>query len=325
MIDFLLRLVRKKKDPAPLMPVVLGYDEQGSDIIADLAEAAHWAIQGRTRSGKTSTLYGILYQAVKQGAVIAGIDPDGILFDPLEAHPRPDLRASGVSPAENLDAIQSLVAEMEQRTKWLRRSRLDKIPLTEFPLVVAVFDEFPKTLASAEADDKAAGRKPAERIEPQIFQALSRLIYESAKVGFRVVLVSQRADASIIGGAVRANIGTLLCFGIDRQGVSMFWPYLDSDAQDQPSNFQPGEALVSLPTSPEPVHAQMDYLAYAEFCARIWRHATRDAGKTVETGRTWEKEKKPPATVCISPDGVKSDVVTYVHDKRSKDRQGDTR
>ena len=324
MIDFLLRLVRKKKDPAPLMPVVLGYDEQGSDIIADLAEAAHWAIQGRTRSGKTSTLYGVLYQAVKQGAVIGGIDPDGILFDPLEGYPRPDLRASGVSPAENLEAMQSLIAEMEKRTKWLRKSHLDKIPLTEFPLVMAVFDEFPKTLASAEADDKAAGRKPAERIQPQIFQALSRLIYESAKVGFRVVLVSQRADASIIGGAVRSNIGTLICFGIDRQGVAMFWPHLDSDAQDQPANYRPGEALVSLPTSPEPIHAQMDYLAYGEYCRRILRHATRDAGKTVESGRTWEKEKTPPASADNTPGDTKSSMVTRSNDKPSKDRRGDT-
>ena len=319
MIDFLLRWFRKTKDPAPLMPVVLGYDEHGGDIIADLAEAAHWAIQGRTRSGKTSTLYGVLYQAVKQGAVIGGIDPDGILFDPLEAYPRPDLRASGATPAENLEAMQSLVAEMEQRIEWLRRSHLDKIPLTQFPLVMAVFDEFPKTLASAEADDKATGRKPAERIQPQIFHALSRLIFESAKVGFRVVLVSQRADASVIGGAVRANIGTFICFGIDRQGVAMFWPYLDSEAQDQPANYRPGEALVSLPTSPEPVHAQMDYLAYGEYCRRILRHAIRDAGKTVENGRNWEKEKTPPATDRNSPGDMKSVRVTWLNDNRTED------
>jgi S-DNA-T family DNA segregation ATPase FtsK/SpoIIIE len=92
-------------------------------------------------------------------------------------------------------------------------------------------------------DPKGAGR--AARA------AVSRLLAESHKAGMRVVLVAQRADAAVIGGAERANLGGRLSFRVDNpDAVRMLHPAADAAVIAEHLDAPAGVALLSLPGVP---------------------------------------------------------------------------
>lgn len=67
-----------------IAPIRIGRRKDGSgDIWVDLADAAHWLMQGITRSGKSALTYAILSQCVQMPHVkIVGVDPTAILLGP---------------------------------------------------------------------------------------------------------------------------------------------------------------------------------------------------------------------------------------------------
>ena len=234
------------------IPVRLGRTERGTDLVLDLGDSWHTALQGMSRSGKSVLTYALLAGvAHRRDVVVCGIDPTGILLNPWSGYPGAEYRCLGASDmVAASDALQRIVDEMDRRIAWLLDHDLDKVPeyTAEMPLLLVVLEEYPGTLSAAQGDDQAAGRKPAEKVEPKIQRNVRRLVQEGAKAGIRLLLIAQRMDASIVGGAERSNLGNRFTMRVDnRDAVTMLHPTAPPELVEKVNRFTPGVGFVERP------------------------------------------------------------------------------
>lgn len=259
--------MRDALDDCTLAPVV-GRKEDGEDLVMDFLSASHTAIQGQTRSGKSVLCYVALSQLHGHpDAEIWGIDPNAVLLSPLSEH-APERFVLGSDPEKAEALLQSLVTLMDDRIKILTRDRIDKLEnfSPDLPLIVLILEEFPALIRSAEMYDKPL--KTSERITPKIRALVGRLVSESAKAGIRVVLITQRADADILDGASRAQMGQRISFGVDNaDAVRMLHPAATPETALLTTTFRAGRCL-TFQDRKEAI-AQIDYIDYPTYLARI--------------------------------------------------------
>lgn len=267
-----VRLADARLEQSSVPAVRVGRHEDGSDVVVDLQEATHVAIQGMTRSGKSCFSYSLLSGLAHATAVeVVGCDPTAILLGPWVGRPGGRFRATGGGDmAAHATALDNLVAEMDIRITQLVESRRDKLEAftSEMPLLVTVLEEYPGLLAAAESEDRAAGRSMKERVAPRIVANVRRLVQEGAKVGVRVVIIAQRFDAAIVGGAERSNLGYRMSFRVDRQGQHMLHPDLDSQVGEQVREFAPGVGVLDAPGTPTAVF-KSDLTEYEAYVRRV--------------------------------------------------------
>jgi len=256
-----------------LVPIRIGRDEHGEDVYIDLRDSWHVGIQGMSRSGKSCLAYAILtLAAMMLEVVVCGCDPTGILFAPWAAAPGQLLRASGTRETLAVRAaVSAIVDEMERRIAMLPELDLDKF--SEFtptlPILLVILEEYPGLLSALEADDEAEGRKPVERIAPKIKRDVRRLVQEGAKVGIRLVILAQRAEASIVGGAERSNIGLKVTLRVDNgDAVRMFHPSASPELIEMMGSAKPGQGVVDLPGEGLR-RMKVDYIDYSTYLARV--------------------------------------------------------
>jgi len=254
------------------LPIRVASDARGEAISLDLAsEATHLTVQGQTRSGKSSLVMGLIAAAVTSPAVaIAGADPSGVLLHPLRDQAHPEWRSiGGADVRAHVAALGAVVAELDRRLAILLDRETDKFTAfaPDLPLVLVVLEEYPGLVAAAEDDDAATGRRAGERHAPAIRRNVARLVRESAKIGFRLVTITQRADAAILGGNERSNYAARATLRVDNpDAVRMLHPYCPEDLIDAAHRFPPGVGLFESPEYPLrrvrfPHVTYIDYLA----------------------------------------------------------------
>jgi len=259
-----------------VISVCLGRSREGHDVELDAGSAWHWAVQGATRSGKSVLSYVLLAQLAQHPeVVVAGVDPTGILLHPFESAPHPEWRALGSKDmSASLEVMDALVDEMDRRIDQLRASDLDKLEdfTEQVPLIFVVLEEYPGTLSAAEADDEAEGRAPKARLASKIKRDVRRLIQEGAKVGLRVLVLAQRFDASIVGGAERSNIGARVTLRVDNlDAITMLHPHLAPEIADAVPRFPVGRGVLELPGDGEAIF-QTDRISYQAYLAHVRGH-----------------------------------------------------
>lgn len=259
-----------------VISVCLGRSREGHDVVLDAGSAWHWAVQGATRSGKSVLCYVLLAQLAQHPeVVVTGVDPTGILLHPFALAPYPEWRALGSKDmSASLEVMDRLVAEMDHRIDQLRADDLDKLEdfTEQRPLIFVVLEEYPGTLSAAEADDEAEGRAPKARIASKIKRDVRRLIQEGSKAGFRCVLLAQRMDASIVGGAERSNIGARLTLRVDNlDAITMLHPHLAPEIADAVPRFPVGRGVLELPGEGEAIF-QTDRISYSTYLTHVRSH-----------------------------------------------------
>jgi hypothetical protein len=253
-----LPLEREGESPS----VLLGRDEGGQDVTVDPVDLPHMIVQGQTRSGKSTFLYALLAQLTRHDHVIvAGVDPSGITLRPFTGTRHEPWQALGLASLDGIEKVLAeLVAEMDHRLAAMPLGR-DILPVgADNPLIVAVLDEYPALLRAVDAADTKAGKR--------VRALVARLLAESHKVGFRVVLAAQRAEASIVGAAERAQCAGRLSFRVDSaDSIKLLHPDADDYAAGHTSS-PPGIALLSWPGRPLS-RVRAPYIDYAGFCAAV--------------------------------------------------------
>lgn len=252
----------------------IGRQQEGDDLTLNIAKAAgHIALQGATRSGKSVTSYAILSQCATDPKIeVWGIDPTGVLLSPWRDHP--GKRVCGLEHLDHcVEVIDQAVNEMSLRLHDLDYQGVDKIePDTSTPALLMVLEEWPATLKALKDGD--LGLKTAEKREGRVRAGVSRLIAEGAKVGIKVMMIAQRFDASIIGGAERSNIAYRITHRVDNgDAVRMLHPIATPELVDTVTGFQPGRALAEWPGE-NPAIFQADLIEYQDYAQRV-RQATR--------------------------------------------------
>lgn len=279
-------LVDVSTEPAPASEVVgvrSAYVRMGRSAVGDIVgfdlmrDPYHLVIQGQTRSGKSVATYSLLSQVAAHPEVrVAGIDPTGLLLSPFARNGEPwvVLGSSDEQVERYARLIASLVEEMGRRLEVLHSMETaDKLEVfsRDLPLLAVVLEEYPGIVQACTAYDST--RKPAERVGPAVTGGIARLVAEGAKVGIRVMLLAQRADASILGGAMRSNFPLRMSLRVDNNdAVRMLHPQAPEDLVDESRRFEQGEAIWQEPGAREPMKIRGDLADYPRFATFVHRH-----------------------------------------------------
>lgn len=239
-------------------PLLLAGVETGELLHINLQEIMHLIVQGQTRSGKSRWVYGLLAQiAGCRDVLIAGSDITGLIARAFEGTHHEPFWASGAGDLrKHADVLEALVSEMDRRIANMP-PRSDVYPTTPSdPLVFVVIEELAGLIEAAQAYDALHSKAPRGQAAPpkitdRIKGAYKRLMAEGAKAGFRVLLIVQRAEASIVGGFARGQASLKISFRVeDVESVKMLHPSVDPVTAVEHTIATAGLALVSGPGLP---------------------------------------------------------------------------
>lgn len=232
--------------------VLIAQDEAREQIAMTWVEAPHVCVQGATRSGKSVWCYSVLAQlAGLPDVLIAGSDPSGLLLGrPFVGTRHHDWQATGSGDVlAHLELLRRLVAEMDQRIAALpdRADKWERFTPSR-PLVLVVLEEFAGLLRLASTLPTPRGEA---KIRDQLLALYGRLVSEGHKAGFRLLVITQRADATVIGGFERGQLGIKISFRVaDRDAVPMLHGEDARALADDHRHAPPGVALLETPTEP---------------------------------------------------------------------------
>ena len=217
------------------LPLLFGKDAAGKDLVADLATMPHMLVAGATGQGKSvclnAIINGLLMTKTPEQLKLIMVDPKSVEFTSYTSIPH--LIVPIIT--ENRKVVFSLhwaVAEMEKRLKLFARARVRNIYDFNHRLQFTQTDMFgndteinsdmPKTvpyiviIIDEVADLMAAASK---EVTPDI----ARLAAKARAAGIHLILATQRPDAKIITGTIKANIPGRVAFktatGIDSRTI----------------------------------------------------------------------------------------------------------
>lgn len=252
----------------PTTNPTIGRRASGGEATINLADASHIIIQGQTRSGKSHFLRVLLAHLAGENTVqVWGIDPGTSLIAPVAEATNAERFSLGNNPETTYELLDRLVDEMDNRLHTLRTQKMDKYDSfsESIPLIVVVLDEYASIIR--QLSDYDSMQKPAERLGAKAKALINRLVAEGAKVGFRVIVSTQRADTQSIDSSVRAQFATRITFNVDNaDAVRMLHPNATAEATDV-AGFVPGRALMRYDLTTETI--QVDLFSYEEYRG-IW-------------------------------------------------------
>lgn len=253
--------------------LLVGMLDTGQALKVQLASIAHLIVQGQTRSGKSRWTYGWLSQlATCEDVRISGSDVSGVLLRPFVGTRHGDHLALGTADLEeHARVLEELVTIMDERITRIP-DHLDVLPAsTEDPYEVVVLEELPGLVKAAQDQDAMhKGDRSYRPLLARIQGAYGRLLAEGAKVGFRLVILMQRADATIIGGFQRGQATLRLSFAVqDPESVKMLHSAASTEVAEAHTAAVPGRALVSGPGIPVARLRAPEMGDYATFRANV--------------------------------------------------------
>lgn len=198
------------------LTLAIGKDVAGAPILADLATMPHLLIGGTTGSGKSvainAMLMSILMRATPAEARLILIDPKRVELTLYNSVPH--LYVPVVTePKEAASALAWSVSEMERRLKALQAAgarniggynalvQQGKAPegAEEMPYLVIVIDEL--------ADLMMAAAKEVE-------DSICRIAQLARAAGIHLIVATQRPEANIVTGLIKANITNRIAFNV---------------------------------------------------------------------------------------------------------------
>jgi S-DNA-T family DNA segregation ATPase FtsK/SpoIIIE len=211
------------------LPLALGKDVGGDDIVADLTDMPHLLIAGATGSGKTvcmnSILAGLLMSKTPEELRLLLVDPKIVEFSSY-CH-LPHLAAPVITdPKKVAIGLRWAIAEMEKRYKLFARvgvRNIESFNKREVAKQESLFTD--PTLRPAPADDTPA-RLPYIVVvvdeladlmlvaQADIENAIARLAQLSRAVGIHMILATQRPSVNVITGTIKANFPARIAFQV---------------------------------------------------------------------------------------------------------------
>ena len=206
------------------LPLLLGKDAAGHDLISDLATMPHLLVAGATGQGKSvclnSIINGLLMCRTPEQLKLIMVDPKCVEFTAYASLPH--LLVPVVTDTKKVVySLRWAVAEMEKRLKMFARAGKrnivdfntreiftqpdmfggsetgeDDMPRT-VPYIVIIIDEVADLMASA-----------GKEVEPEI----ARLTAKARAAGIHVILATQRPDTKVITGTIKSNIPGRIAF-----------------------------------------------------------------------------------------------------------------
>jgi DNA segregation ATPase FtsK/SpoIIIE, S-DNA-T family len=197
------------------LPIAVGKDVTGTNIIYPLAKMPHLLVAGATGAGKSVWINGLLlsllyrYNPSQLGIILVDMKRVELkLYDGV-----PHLLSPVITDAEKaINSLKWTVLEMERRYKTLEETGkrnirdynkyADTVSKERMSYIVFVVDELGDLMMLAKNE-----------VEPIIV----RLTQMSRAVGIHIVLGTQRPDTQVVTGLIKANIPTRISFAVASQ------------------------------------------------------------------------------------------------------------
>lgn len=246
------------------IPIILGKDVGGNDLIADLAVMPHLLIAGATGSGKTvcinSILAGLLMSKTPDQLRLLLVDPKIVEFAMYNCIPHL-ITPVITNPKKVALGLRWAINEMEKRYKLFARAGVrtiqsynnrqngkhsafvgvadneDEIMPDRIPYIVIVIDELADLMTVAQAD---------------IENLITRLAQLSRAVGIHMILATQRPSVNVITGTIKANFPARISFQVAQKVDSR--TILDTSGADKLLGC--GDMLILPPGTSKLVRAQ---------------------------------------------------------------------
>ena len=216
---------RQWSETKALLPLTLGKNIEGQDVILDLARAPHLIVAGATGSGKSVCLNTFIVSLITR---FAPSELRLLLVDPKQVEMNmyntlPHLITPVINDAPNVVlALKWLVYEMTTRYRLLSKAGVrnledfnnrpkDETPILDdegnpipqkMPFIVLIIDEL--------ADIMLTSRQDVEN-------SLARLAQMSRAVGIHTIIATQRPSVDVLTGVIKANFPTRIAFKTSSQ------------------------------------------------------------------------------------------------------------
>jgi S-DNA-T family DNA segregation ATPase FtsK/SpoIIIE len=205
------------------IPLALGKNVSGKPIILDLAKAPHMLVAGATGTGKSvcsnSIITSLLFKFAPDELRLIMVDPKIVEFEAYKTLPHlltPIINDSAKVPI----ALRWAANEMDNRYRILAKVGVKKLsefnnrprsqeteydddgnPIPEkMPYLVIILDELADLMMTEAKKD----------VETNI----ARIAQKGRAAGIHIIVATQRPDAKIVTGVIKANLPTRLCFQV---------------------------------------------------------------------------------------------------------------
>ncbi|MBO4287194.1 MAG: DNA translocase FtsK, partial [Kiritimatiellae bacterium] len=219
------------------VPLALGKDVAGNDLIYDLAKAPHLLVAGSTGSGKSvclnSIITGLLMSRTPEELRLILVDPKRVEFTMY--NDLPHLLVPVINDAKKVHfGLRWAIVEMNNRYKLLQKVKCRNIEAynhrndnkgdkpevdgsgqqllpglqtypEKLPYIVIIIDEVADIMASV-----------GKEIEP----AIAKLCALSRAVGIHLILATQRPSVDVITGTIKSNIPGRIAFKVSQANDS---------------------------------------------------------------------------------------------------------
>jgi len=294
------------------LPLVLGQDVGGNDIVADLARMPHLLIAGATGSGKTvcmnSILAGLLMSRTPSELRLMLVDPKIVEFSVYNHLPHLVVPVI-TNPKKVSLGLRWAINEMERRYKLFAKAGVRNIAAFNDREKISqgdLFGEEPEAAAGGGLPDKVpyivividelADLMLADQAE--IENCIARLAQLSRAVGIHMILATQRPSVNVITGTIKANFPARIAFQVAQKVDSR--TILDSVGADK--LLGRGDMLFLPPGSSKLVRAQ-GAMTSDEEIARVTAHLKEQGEPSYEGEIKQKLEEKKPAAGAPDADG----------------------
>lgn len=217
----------------------------------------HMLLVGITGSGKTYCLYNLLLQFFNKTIpyIVYFADPKGSSLAVIGQIVSPDKTA--VDMNKIIELLEDFVIKMRERKeeiKELLKSKLDA-DYSDFDKApyVFCFDEYASFISVLANEDK--------KTRDKVNGLMSEVILQGRQLGFFMLIVMQKSDASLISTSLRDNIPLKIVLGNSEQQtyVTAFGTGVDIPNR----HYRIGEGVFTEPViAPEPKLVQCPYLNF---------------------------------------------------------------
>lgn len=216
-----------------ILPLFLGFDTFGENIILDLTKQPHLLMAGTTGSGKSSTLHTIIHSLIinktSEEVKFLFIDPKILelsIYKDLPYLWKPII----TSIEEGEKALEDLIKEMEIRYKTM--AQFNKRSIIEynknykpFPYIVFAIEEFADLALYKNSSFKTS---------------VQRLAQMGRAAGIHGIICTQRPSVNVIDGVIKANFPTRIALKVANKLESRI--ILDTSGAEKLTN--PGEMII---------------------------------------------------------------------------------
>jgi len=220
------------------VPLVLGKDVAGNDLIYDLAKAPHLLVAGATGSGKSvclnAILNGFLMSRTPEQLRLILVDPKRVEFTCY--NDLPHLLVPVINdPKKVAFGLRWAIMEMEKRYRLLQKVGCRNIVAyntREVAMQEELFDGDAAVPVKSSSSDDVPARLPyivivvdevadiMSAVGKEVEPAISRLTSLSRAVGIHLILATQRPSVDVITGTIKANIPGRIAFKVSQANDS---------------------------------------------------------------------------------------------------------